>query len=237
MIGGIRFEHTHRVIAGSVGLLTLVTAVLFCKIESRPWVRNLALAAFGAVVLQAVLGGITVIYLLPPAVSVAHACLGQTFFCIVSVLALVTSRRWIEGAPGEAADPGRARTLLAATAGMVYIQLIMGACVRHTGHGVVPHIAGALAVVVLGLLSAAMIEGSLGAFRMLVVPGRLFIGFILTQILLGVGAFLTTQTPRAGPPTVSEVLFTTAHQAFGALVLMTSVLLAVTAFGRLRSPA
>jgi cytochrome c oxidase assembly protein subunit 15 len=237
MIGGIRYEHTHRVIAGSVGLLTLAAALLFWKLENRSWVRNLALAAFGAVVLQAVLGGITVIYLLPTVVSVAHACLGQTFFCLVSVLAFVTSRRWIEDAPVAAADAGRARALFAATAGMAFVQLILGAWVRHTGRGVVLHITGALAVVVLGLLSAAAIEGGLGALRLLAIPGRFFIGLILAQVFLGVGAFLTTQTPRAGPPDLFEVLFTTAHQAFGALVLMTAVLIAVTAFGRLKASA
>src|SRR3989338_3837872 len=82
MVGGIRFEHTHRLIAGFVGLLTLALAVWSSRREPRRSLRRLGWIALAAVVAQAVLGGITVLQQLPLPVSVAHACLGQLFFCL-----------------------------------------------------------------------------------------------------------------------------------------------------------
>src|SRR3990167_35751 len=92
MVGGIRFEHTHRVIAGIVGFLTLLLAIAVFLVEKRKWVHWLGLTALLAVVAQAILGGITVIYLLPTAASVIHACLAQTFFSLLASLCLVTSK-------------------------------------------------------------------------------------------------------------------------------------------------
>ena len=82
MVGGIRFEHTHRLIASGVGMLTVVLAIWLARREPRRWVRRLGYFALGAVVAQGLLGGLTVLLFLPPAVSVAHACLAQTFFCL-----------------------------------------------------------------------------------------------------------------------------------------------------------
>ena len=91
MVGGVFYEHSHRMVASLVGFLTLVLAVWTARAEARAGVRRLAWAALAAVVAQGVLGGLTVIYLLPTPVSVAHACLAQTFFCIT--IALAYSRR------------------------------------------------------------------------------------------------------------------------------------------------
>ena len=102
-VGGIRFEHTHRLIASAVGMLTVVLAVWLARREERRWVRRLGYVALGAVVAQGVLGGLTVLFLLPTAVSVAHACLAQTFFCLTVTIAVVTSPRWTERAPVEPA--------------------------------------------------------------------------------------------------------------------------------------
>ncbi|HMU74902.1 MAG TPA: COX15/CtaA family protein, partial [Elusimicrobiota bacterium] len=82
MIGGILFEHGHRLAAASVGLLTIVLNLVFWKTESRAWVRRAAIGALGLVVLQGVFGGLTVLLRLPKAVSITHACLAQTFFCL-----------------------------------------------------------------------------------------------------------------------------------------------------------
>ncbi len=93
MVGGILFEHGHRMIAATIGLLTLILTLVILVRERRGWVRGLALAAFGAVVLQGVLGGLTVLWRLPTPVSVAHACLGQTFFVLVTLLATIYGER------------------------------------------------------------------------------------------------------------------------------------------------
>lgn len=102
MVGGVRFEHGHRMVAGGVAILTLVLAVWAGLRETRRWVKMLAFTALGAILAQAVLGGVTVLFLLPTPISVAHACLGQTFFCLTVALALVTSPRWPRAGTGAA---------------------------------------------------------------------------------------------------------------------------------------
>src|SRR5947209_16157124 len=99
MVGGIRYEHSHRLIASFVGLLTIVLAVWLWLREPRHWVRRLGLVALGAVIAQGVLGGLTVWFFLPVPISVAHASLAQLFFGTVISLALFTSRWWQSDLP------------------------------------------------------------------------------------------------------------------------------------------
>src|SRR5213594_4862908 len=87
MVGGVKYEHGHRMIAGTVGLLNVLLAVWLWKTDERKWVRRLGGIAVLAVVAQAVLGGITVLFYLPAPVSVGHACLAQLFFSITVSLA------------------------------------------------------------------------------------------------------------------------------------------------------
>lgn len=79
MVGGIKFEHTHRMVAEFIGLLTIVIAIWTWRSDRRRWMKGLGIAALGTVIAQGVLGGITVLHFLPPAISSAHAALGQTF--------------------------------------------------------------------------------------------------------------------------------------------------------------
>ena len=95
MVGGIFYEHGHRLVAATVGLMTIGLAVWLWRREPRRWVRLLGWAALGTVVVQGILGGITVLYYLPPAVSIAHACLAQFFFCCTVSLAVFTSPSWV----------------------------------------------------------------------------------------------------------------------------------------------
>ena len=90
MVGGIFYEHGHRLIASTVGFLTIGLVIFLYRVETRAWVRRLGLVALGVVVLQGVLGGITVLFFLPDAVSISHAGLAQIFFCLTVSLALVT---------------------------------------------------------------------------------------------------------------------------------------------------
>ena len=101
MVGGILYEHGHRLIAASVGLLTILLAAWLWQSEPRRWLRRLGLLALALVILQGLLGGITVLFFLPPAISVAHACLAQLFFCTVIAIATATSREWIAVEPTE----------------------------------------------------------------------------------------------------------------------------------------
>src|SRR5215813_3459058 len=136
-VGGIFYEHGHRLTASFVGFLTVCLTVWTWLRERRVWVRWLATAALGAVVLQGVLGGLTVIFLLPTWISTLHACLAQTFFCTVISLAFFTSPGWKRGLPlvKSHAESIPLQTLCALTTAAVYFQLIMGALMRHTNAG------------------------------------------------------------------------------------------------------
>src|SRR5262245_51215381 len=136
MVGGVLFEHGHRLAASAVGCLTVALALWTVIAETRPGVRALGLLALFAVVLQGVLGGVTVLYKLPVAVSVTHACLAQLFFCLTVTLAVVTSRGWIEARPRPAPGPQPALSLLAGAAvAIVFLQVLLGAIMRHVGAG------------------------------------------------------------------------------------------------------
>src|SRR3989440_12903204 len=92
-VGGILFEHTHRLIASAVGVLTIILAVWLWRIESPRWLRNLGFACLGSVILQGVLGGLRVM-MLKDEIGIFHACLAQGFFAMLIVITLATSRGW-----------------------------------------------------------------------------------------------------------------------------------------------
>jgi heme a synthase len=127
-IGGIFFEHTHRLIASSVGFLTIILAVWLWFSESRRWVRMLALTAVLAVILQGVLGGLRVT-MLKDEIGIFHACLAQAFFGLVVIIALVTSRVW--RAPVMLVSKKNLRTIAIMTTALIYLQLALGATMRH----------------------------------------------------------------------------------------------------------
>jgi len=146
MVGGIFYEHAHRLIASSVGFLTIVLAAWLWLRDPRRWMRWLGITALGAVVAQGVLGGVTVLFLLPAAISTAHAGLAEIFFCLTIAIALFTSPRWIAGYGGDLAGGGdmtgeagandrMLRCLATTTSVLVYAQILVGATMRHTGAG------------------------------------------------------------------------------------------------------
>ena len=242
MVGGVFYEHGHRMAAGVVGTATLVLAVWVAIVERRPLVRALTFVAAATVVAQALLGGLTVLLLLPVAISVAHACLAQAFLCLTVALALVTSSGW-DAEPTTVLghdDPSLA-ALSAATAVAVYVQVILGAVMRHSGAGlaipdfplafgrvvppfessaVVIHFAHRLGAVV---VSCMLIWTTLRILRRhrderaLARPARLALALLGTQLALGA---LTIWTRKA-------VLPTTAHVAVGAALLATTLVLAL----------
>ena len=212
MVGNVFWEHGHRMIAGSVGIFTLILAIGIQRTEKRKWLRVLGWTAFGAVIAQALLGGLTVVMMLPPAVSIFHACLAQTFFCLVVSIAYFLSGQQVP----IHAEP-RLRRLAMMTAGFIYLQLVLGAIVRHTGWGASFHILVAFFVLVHVLLMAIRAHSRTS----------LALGFLtVIQIFLGIGAFIFTQmVSRSYAPSAGEVFFTAAHQTNGACVLALSVLL------------
>src|SRR5580658_7080612 len=105
MEGGILYEHGHRMVATLVGLLTIVSMIWLFRAERRKWLRWLGVVALAAVILQGVLGGLTVLLLLPWWLSTAHACLAQLFFATTVAMALFTSAWWLRGAACLEEDP------------------------------------------------------------------------------------------------------------------------------------
>jgi cytochrome c oxidase assembly protein subunit 15 len=131
-VGGIFFEHVHRLIASSVGILTIVLSLWLSLGESRRWLRNLGWGALGLVILQGLLGGLRVT-LLKDEIGVFHACLAQLFFGLLIVITLVTSRLWQRISAADV-PPGPVRTLVRIaifTTVVIYVQLALGATMRH----------------------------------------------------------------------------------------------------------
>ena len=138
MVGGIFYEHGHRLIASTVGFLILVQAFWLWRAEPRAWVRRLGFIALAAVITQGILGGITVLWFLPDAISISHAGLAQIVFCLTVSIALVTSRGWAGNYrtdQGVTPDDRRLQYVTAATTALIYAQIILGATMRHTDAG------------------------------------------------------------------------------------------------------
>ena len=228
MIGGIRFEHTHRLIAAAVGLLTLALTIFFLFKEKRLWVKGLAVTALLAVVAQAVLGGMTVQYLLPTPVSVAHASLGQLFFCVVASLAFFTSKEWVSGPGGVWSPYARSfRHLAITTTVFILLQLVAGAYLRHSGgRGATIHFFLAFLIFVhIVFLNLKIFKDK--KLSVLFLTQMAWLDFLFVcQIFLGLGSFFYKfMLAKTDQPRFWEVLLTTAHQTTGALILCGGLIL------------
>jgi len=244
MVGGIVYEHGHRMVATVVGMLMTVLAIWLWLKEPRTWVRRFGLLALLAVILQGVLGGITVLFLLPTAVSVSHGALAQTFFCMTICLALFTSQKW-QSPINKIEDNGRPslQFMTIITTAAVFVQLVLGAVMRHTKSGlaipdfplafgrVIPifsseqiaihfaHRLGALVVSILVIWTITRIFRQYRSEPMLRRPAQLLAFAVLAQLTLGAFTIWTQK----------DVLITTAHVATGALILGTCLVLALRA--------
>ncbi|MGA7992565.1 MAG: COX15/CtaA family protein [Thermoanaerobaculia bacterium] len=257
MVGGILYEHGHRLVAAAVSTLVgLELGTLLFFVEGKKTVKRLAAAAFAAILLQALLGGLTVLFLLPPAISSAHAALAEIVFALTAVVALMCSKTWADltisrsslpleedlRIPSKGGQAGAALRWTVLATGAIYVQIILGAVMRHTGAGLaipdfptffgglfpsfaelsgpgVPiHLAHRLGAVVVVLLVAR------AAFMLSRLPGPGFAtaaaawtGLVCLQSLLGAASVWS----------LKAVPLTVAHLATGALCWVTGVLLAV----------
>jgi cytochrome c oxidase assembly protein subunit 15 len=229
-VGNILYEHGHRLIASVVGMLTIVLAFWLVRVEPRRWVRRLGITALAVVIAQGILGGLTVKLMLPPSISIAHACLAETFFCVTVVLAFATSGTWWQPAlPAEAPDARQAQRLTLAATMAVYAQIILGATIRHAEWGVFAHIFGA--VVVLGCIVSSLVVLFTVKHRAFIHHAILLLGLVTVQIALGL-ITLMVRVPKNADEQLSmaQVLVPTAHLALGALVLATSLVMTLRTF-------
>jgi heme a synthase len=231
LVGGVQFEHTHRMIAQVAGLLTIILAIWTWRVEKRRWMRILGFAALGTVIAQGVLGGLTVLFYLPPAISSAHAALAQTFFCIAVAMALFTGRKWIEEQPRIEFDQRRPSlfTLTLLSIFVLYVQLLLGAMYRHHGLSWWPHVANAVIVsfvLAWTAVRALRVYSHVEAVRR---PAIVMLSLVIAQLCLGFVAFLTRVEwgKNAVQPELPMVVSTVAHVAVGALLLATAAILAI----------
>lgn len=244
MVGGIFYEHGHRMIATAVGFLTLVQAFWLQFREPQRFVRALGWVALAAVVIQGLLGGLTVIYLLPTAISVSHAALAELFFCLNVSIAFFTSATWHRWSLQT--ESSRFESLAVATkvlVALVYVQILIGAVMRHMGAGLaipdfplsfgrlVPvfssveivvnylHRLGAVAVTI-GVVVAAFlaVRSTRAAVR------KLAAGLV---VLLAVQVTLGAMTVWSA----KHAMITSFHVATGASILAVSLLLALSSHG------
>lgn len=255
MIAGIFYEHGHRMIAATVGLLTVIQAITLQMREPKRFVRILGWSALGAVVAQGVLGGLTVLFLLPKPVSISHAGLAEIFLCLNMSIAFFTSESFqrLRGRTAVEDAPTTLSTLLVV---LVYLQILAGALVRHLGAGLAipdfplsfgrlipPFTTGAIAVNFVHRTGAALVAIAILALAVRVFRSApslrplmtLLLALTSLQIYLGAkvvwfgSANAGAYHSLAGAVPLRLASITSFHVVTGAATLTTSLLLALTA--------
>jgi cytochrome c oxidase assembly protein subunit 15 len=220
MVGGVLYEHSHRLLGALVGLLTLGLAAALWPAGAA--LRALGLLAAVAVCLQGLLGGLRVV-LLRDQLAIVHGSLAQAFFALVVVLAFLTAR-------APAASPaidGGTRALALGAAALVYGQIVLGALVTHAGW-LDLHVAGAVAVFAVVPLATARLRRSGDPVAGPLATGLL--ALLALQLLLGVGSYLSRFSPLWIPGGQATMLaMPVAHRLVAALILAATAVLAVRA--------
>jgi len=245
MVGDVFYEHGHRTVASVVGLLTLILAIWTARTDSRMWVRLLGWIALLAVILQGVLGGLTVLNLLPTPVSATHATLAQVFLCLVGWLAYAGTEEWNTPTPADRVSARVAFRACVLALIAVFIQLLFGAWMRHSEAGlavpffplstsgsVLPetvdhlvvihmlHRGFAVVVLVLVLRAVALVARRLPEFGL---HATLIATLVLIQVMLGALVIWEEKSP----------IITSVHVMNGAAVLAFTWLLTLRTWRRL----
>ena len=230
-VHGVLYEHSHRLIGSIVGFLTIALMVSIWVKDARKWMKWLGVIALVAVIAQGVMGGLRVTNL-SRVLAIIHACFAQAFFALTACLALFTSHSWLQTSVKiETTDAVRLRRLSLITLGLIYIQFIFGAVLRHTGDRLDAHLlfAGLVTIHIFLLLRRILknYPENPALVRLILLLG----GLLTVQLTLGFGAYLAEFTTFGeGVAPVAGVIITTAHVAIGALMLVVSVVLTLNIF-------
>ncbi|MGC2421303.1 MAG: COX15/CtaA family protein [Candidatus Acidiferrales bacterium] len=227
LVGGIRFEYSHRVLAGIVSIMTLVLAIWLARVEQRPMARRLGWTALALVIAQGVLGGIRVLVGYPAFSATAHAALAQIFFIVVAGLSLYLSPWWQRDLKQfEDSGSPSLRALAIATTAAIFVQIVLGAAFRHGAIGAMPHFVGAGVVTALVVWTGIAAKRRFGQVRDLRRSVILLHASFGIQILLGIAAWWVMFTPSGlRQPEALYVALTVAHVLGGAFLLGASVIL------------
>jgi cytochrome c oxidase assembly protein subunit 15 len=240
MTGGVYFEHAHRLFGSLVGLTTLVLTVHLFRVERRAWVRWFSVAALALVIVQGILGGLRVTGHFTSSTSpldtrpslllaVVHGVTGQLFFSMLVALSAFTSSTWISDRPATRTQAAASdRVLTVALVLALLVQLVLGALLRHLSKALLIHISMAAAVTFIGVAAGARAAGLDRGQPVLQRLGKILLILLGVQVLLGIGALVARGLAAgAASPPAFKVVLTTAHQASGACLLGTAVLLLV----------
>jgi cytochrome c oxidase assembly protein subunit 15 len=226
MVGGIAYEHSHRVIAAILGLLIVILSIVLWRKDERPAVRWLGVAAVGGVILQGVLGGLTVLKLLHYWLPVMHACLAQIMFATLVSIAVVTSRWWVSDRPQyEDKESPAIHTVVILNAGAIFLQIALGAAFRHKYSPATPHVAWALGVMLVASWTATQLRKRFSNSPDISRVRSVLHGIVGVQLLLGIGALWTRMRAAEDVQPVPAVVVTTVvHTVFGAVLFAVSIL-------------
>ncbi len=252
----IFIEHGHRLFASLVGLITIALCVIVWLTRQPRWLKVLSLTALAAMIFQGVLGGVRVLFD-EQTIAKIHGCFGPAFFALTAAIATVTSQRWKNGGRTVETPPAYAlATLAIATPLLAYLQLVLGAQLRHfnpaSSHAVfrtfiVFHIVVGLALAVHIVVTALSFRRKTPQAKPLVVPAFLLVALVVCELLLGAATWfvnygapeflsdwqwLANITVQAKGWAQSQI--TTAHVAVGSLILAISTVLAIFAVRMLK---
>ena len=255
MTGGVLYEHGHRLVAAAITLLTIALAIWTWAVDKQPWMRLLAALAVAGVLLQAVIGGLSVLSANWESPywrlvwTTSHGIFGQVMFCLLAAIALFTSAGWRKTPATSlpAQNDGRLRFWTGLLVLLLFVQLVLGAAFRHvwTKWGpaaaeritasrivhmfMVPHMVNAVLVMAVVVVATVSVMKRAGDDRSLRTPAILLHVFLLLQLCLGFGAFLTRVVFHMDMPQPTQTLVwvTVAHQTIGALMLLFAVVLAI----------
>lgn len=225
LTGGALIEHTHRVLAAILGIWIIALAYMLWRYDTRPWLKRLGYLAVGGVILQGVLGGLTVLELLRYWLPVAHACTAELMFALLVCIACFTSRWYTEDLPTHA-DSGSLpiHTVAIVNAGLVFLQVLLGAGYRHHYISYVPHVLNSLVVMASVIVTAGMLRRRFPAVPAFVRLRKILNSVVGIQFLLGIGALWSRlSTLNAPQPMPVMITFTVIHTVVGAILFASSI--------------
>jgi cytochrome c oxidase assembly protein subunit 15 len=232
MVGGVLYEHSHRMIAGALGVFTLILAIVVWTKEKRSWLRWFSAIAVGGVIVQAILGGQVVLRLLHYWLPVLHACFAQIVFAAVLSIAVFTSKWWVSERP-QLEDSGSPsiHSVALLNAAAIYLQVILGAGFRHKEIPIWPHMVGALLVLGVVIWTAVALRKRFGQSRELSRARVMLHAIFGTQFLLGLGAYWSRLTTADAPqPMPLMVTLTVVHTVLGAILFAFSILIVLMCY-------